>query len=222
MNLLDFSYRKESVNAKEIFPNLDVRDLKEKFGGDPHDDPHKELLDTALNLWDSGYDYIIKNYGFHDQYKTFTSHCHQITPALGLILKLRGFEKAHYLECYRVQKTDTGFKKVDPSEESNSEARDEFISIQRIPYCCLQVEINREKFYLTGKHIKRIDGEPKAFLSPVCYREMTGVFAHQDNPTKSGIYLETVKPEPLIWMKQTTKDPEPEYFQCYLDMALEL
>ena len=74
------------------------------------------------------------------------------------------------------------------------------------------------------------NGRLIAWLTPASYRPMVGVFSHQKNPTKSGIYLENVTPQQnpegidfntrIVWMKQTPKDPSPELFATYLRMRL--
>ncbi len=94
--------------------------------------------------------------------------------------------------------------------------------------CCLEVKLNGDKFYLTGKHLKPKDSETVALLSPVCYRDFIGVFRHPEDGTKSGIYLDTIKIDSpdhdfsrfVVWRKQTERDPEPEYFATYLRMNL--
>lgn len=217
MNLEDFNYRKEEIKVSEIFPKFDLKVLKEKFPKRVGD-PHQNIFDLCLEMWDGGYDFILDNFGFYQkEYATFSGHCHQITPALGMVLKSWGLKVA-YLECLRVYPDI--LEQVPPELEPNPDMKEEFCSIGRIPYCCLEVDIEGEKFYLTGKHLKRIDGEPKALLTPVCYRDFVGVFPHQDDSKKSGIYLDPVQDEPFVWKKQTERDPEPEYFKTFLYMDL--
>lgn len=219
MNLENFNYRREVVNPKEIFPHFNVKDFKRRFGKKSFSDPHQTILETALELWEGGYDDILKRYGFHDSHKKFSGHCHQITPALGLVLLARGF-KASYLECYMVNRET--LQKIPPEQEPNPETREEFCSIGRIPYCCLEVEVAGEKLYLSGKHIKKVNGKPQALLTYKCYRPMIGVFPHQDAPFKSGIYLKPVQEEPLLWKKKKKDEPQPEYFLAFAHMTLTL
>lgn len=220
MDLKNFDYRKEVVNVKEIFPRFDLQKLKAEFGYDLDQDPHQTIFDITLDLWNGGYDFVLNNFGFYDdKFAKFSGHCHQITPALGAILKSLGFEKAAYLEGYRIDPFTE--EKMDPEREEGG-MKDEFCSIGRIPYCCLEVEIDGEKFYISGKHIKRDNGIPKALLTSTCYREMVGVFTHQNDLSKSGIYLETVVAEPFTWRKQTAYDKEVEFFKTFAYMEIEL
>lgn len=218
MDLKNFEYRKEKVNIKEIFPKFDLGKLKSEFKYDLNGDPHQVVFDITLDLWNGGYDYILDNFGFYDKkYSKFSGHCHQITPALGAVLKALGFKVA-YLEAYRLDPFTE--EKMDPEMEE-SDMKEEFCGIGRIPYCCLEVEVEGEKFYLSGKHIKREDGEIKALLTPTCYRDFEGVIAHQSDNSKSAIYLETVVKEPFVWRKQTAFDKEVEFFKTYAYMELE-
>lgn len=226
--LKKFTYRKETIRAGEIFPKFDIKKLQEYVvsgelvGVNQRNNPHQLILDTCLNLWDGGYSWFLDKFGFYQKsYGSFSGHCHQITPILGMVLKTLGFTKVAYLECYRVDPET--LKKIDPKDEPNKEKRQEFTSIKRIPYCCLEVEVEGQKFYLTGKHIKKVGGVPTALLTPVCYREVVGILPHQADPSKSGIYLETKRSDKgeVIWKKQTNQDPKPEYFKTYLYLTLE-
>lgn len=219
MDLKNFDYRREVVNVKEIFPKFDLEKLKAEFGYDIGKDPHQAIFDITLDLWNGGYDYILDNFGFYDdKFAKFSGHCHQITPALGAVLASLGFKVA-YLEAYRLDPFTE--EKMDPELEE-SDMKEEFCGIGRIPYCCLEVEIEGEKFYISSKHIKRANSIPKASLTPTCYREMIGVFAHQNDLSKSGIYLETVVAEPFVWRKQTGFDKEVEFFKTYCYMQIEI
>lgn len=232
MDLENFEYRREKVRVSEIFPKFDISDLREKFPKKDLANPHQVIFETCLDLWDSGYDYVLRQqkasyayildkYGFHEKgFEKFSGHCHQITPALGIVLLSLGFPKVGYLECFRVDPET--LEKVPPEEEPNPQMREEFCAIGRIPYCCLGVEIDGEMYYTTGKHLKRVDGKPQALLTPVCYRNMVGVFAHQDDSSKSGVYLDIVQNDPVVWKKQTSRDPEPEFFKTFVRMDLAL
>lgn len=219
MNLNNFKYRKEKVKAKEIFHKFNLEKLKSEFKYEVNGDPHQAILNITLDLWNGGYDFILDNFGFHDKkYSSFSGHCHQITPALGVVLATLGFKVA-YLEAYRLDPFSE--EMMDPKEEQ-SDMKEEFCSIGRIPYCCLEVEIEGEKFYISGKHIKREDGEIKALLTATCYRDFIGVFAHPKDLDKSGIYLETVVKEPFTWRKQTAYDKEVEFFKTFAYMQIEV
>ncbi|MBI3627135.1 MAG: hypothetical protein HY220_00060 [Candidatus Sungbacteria bacterium] len=232
MDLKNFTYRNEVVTPREIFPDFNKTEFVEKFSRTPNRNLHQEVFNTALELWaDDGYPEIIKKCSFHDQYKVFTGHCHQITPALGLVLKVRGIDHVAYLECYRVRprtssaqgSSEPQWQRVPPEEEPDEFNRNEFIAIGRIPYCCLEIKINDELLYLTGKHLRPINRIPNALLTPDCYRDMVGVFPHQLDHTKSGIYIKPIITEPFTWQKQTAnKDPFPEFFRTYLYMTLEI
>lgn len=231
--LMNFDYREIELDLKDLFPEIDLEDVKKSFSSLVSDDPHQTVFNIAEELWNGGYSEVLEKHSFWDgRYKRFTGHCHQCTPILGLVLKALGF-KTSYLECFRIKESflETGkIEKISPEEEPNPEMKSEFLRIQRIPYCCLEVEINGEKFYLTGKHLKPVDGITKALLSPSCYREFIGVFPHQSDKTKSGIYLKKVKPKEnpgsldfdrqIIWTKQTERDPSPEVFVTFLRMNL--
>lgn len=219
--LMNFDYHEINLDLKDIFPKINVAEIKQEFYHLKDDNPHQTILNVAKELWTNGYDSILKKYGFWDEkYQKFSGHCHQCTPVLGIVLKSLGFQVS-YLECFRIRDDflETGkIEKVSPEEEPNPERKDEFCGIGRIPYCCLEVDIEGKKFYLTGKHIKPINGEIKALLTPVCYRDFTGVFPHQSDKNKSGIYLKTFNSDRIIWMKQTEKDPQPELFITYLKL----
>jgi hypothetical protein len=223
VDLTNFKYREEKVKISEIFPQFSLKVLQKKFPKKIFKNPHEVIFQTTLSLWGGGYDFILDNFGFHDRaYAKFSGHCHQITPALGLVLLHFGFKVA-YLECARVD-LKTG-EMISPEEEK-SEMKEEFCSIGRIPYCCLEVKIKGEKFYLTGKHLTLQGGVAQALLTPDCYQEMIGVFSHQFNNKKSGIYLKQVKETPFIWIKQKqdlkTGKPieEKEYFKTFVYMEL--
>ncbi len=224
---LDLSQRRILINLERLFPQLNRSAVLHRFESFLDENPHQTVLDVAVDLWNGSYDWLLETQGFYDsKYEKFSGHCHQCTPTLGLVLKILGFDQVNYLECYRIHKNFgiNGMAQIVlPEEEPNTDARDEFCSIGRIPYCCLEVKIGDESFYLTGKHIKSVDGTPKALLTPVCYRDFIGVFSHQNNKTKSGIYLALAEPNKsgaVVWTKQTEKDLQPELFYTYLTMEL--
>lgn len=218
MDLKDFKYRKEKIAIKEIFPEFDLEKLKKEFSYEIRSNPHQTILDIALDLWNGGYDFILDNFSFHDKkFQKFTGHCHQITPALGAVLASLGFKTA-YLEAYRLDPFTE--EMMDPNLEE-SEMKEEFCSIGRIPYCCLEVEIDGKKYFISGKHIKRVDGEIKVLLTPTCYQDFEGVLAHPKDQSKSGIYLDTVVAEPFTWRKQTAYEKQVEFFKTYAHMQLQ-
>ena len=227
-------YREVEITFQEIFPRYKKLDIKEYFEHLKDPNPHKTILNVAFYMSEFGYNQILDRYCFHqeDNY-TFSNHCHQCTPALGLVLKNLGFKHVHYLECYKIEKQafEQGFvRKLDPLKEKNSKNRAIFSSIGRIPYCCLEVNIEGKKYYISGKHIKLLDGKPQVLLTPNSYADFTGILHHPQDQTKSGIYLKTIKPnvpsnidfnEEVVWIKQTYEDPEPEYFYTFLRMNLQ-
>ncbi len=231
--LMNFSFRETNIDLKNIFPNIKLNKLKEKFEYLVDNNPHQTVFNITKELWNGGYDYILKEFGFwQDKYRNFSGHCHQCTPILGVALKSLGFKVA-YLECFRIKESflKNGIvEKVSPEEEPNPSMKEEFCAIERIPYCCLEVNINGINYYLTGKHLKPTSDGAKALLTPQCYIEMVGVFPHQDNISKSGIYLKTITPttnphqlnfnKQIFWMKQTQNDPQAEIFATYLRMNL--
>ena len=232
--LLNHDFRELEIRFEDIFPKLKYGILFDKFSGLKRKNAHETIFNVSKELWNKGYDSIFNEQGFYDKtYEKFSGHCHQCTPALGLILKVISSVEVSYLECYRIKDhfLETGIiEKVSPEEETNEDNKKEFCEIGRIPYCCLEIKINGEQFYLSGKHIKPEGDKIKALLTPICYRDMIGIFSHQDDNTKSGIYLQRVIPKQnpnkedfdkkVVWMKQTTKDPKPEYFATYLRMEL--
>ncbi len=225
-------YREIDLSLKELFPRYRKFTLQSHFDSLKDTNPHQTILNVLFYMADFGYNQILDNYGFHqEEYYTFKNHAHQCTPALALVLKQLGFHHVHYLECYRIETAafNQGFlKMVDPSKEPNPKNRQEFIKIGRIPYCLLEVEINKEKFYISGKHISLRDNQPSILLKPICFREMIGILPHPQDTTKSGVYLQPIKstipkidPEQVIWLKQTYRDQEPELFATFLRMNLQ-
>ncbi len=224
--LLNFSYRELSVSLQDIFPKLNLDAVRSQFNHLKGKDPHRTVYNVSRELWNGGYASILENYGFWDEkYSTFSGHCHQCTPVLGLVLKTLGFDVS-FLECFRIRESflQTGvIEQVPPSEEPNPDVREEFCGINRIPYCCLEVLIDGQPYYLTGKHLKPSGDGAVALLTPVCYRDFVGVFHHPSDYSKSGIYLGPVSKEGdgrVVWLKQTEKDVVPELFATFLRMKL--
>jgi len=223
--LLNFSYRKVEIPFNVIFPKVNPGMVRKKFIHLVQADPHKTIYSVARELWKNGYNSILSEFGFYDsKYSQFSGHCHQCTPALGLVLHALGFSVS-YLECFRIREHFTStsiIEQIPPTEELNAAVRDEFCSIKRIPYCCLEVMIDGKPYYLTGKHLKPKDDGAVALLTPKCYRDFVGVFKHQNDFSKSGIYLKAdiSNDGRIIWMKQTYNDKEPELFAEFLRMNL--
>mgnify|MGYP001601084699 FL=1 len=222
-DLRNFEYRREKVDVKEVFPNFKKQDFIEFI--ERHFPPknvskNTRILQVAMGMKNGGYEYFLKNYGFwDDKYSAFSGHCHQITPILALVLSSLDFH-ASYLECRRV---DPDTLKPIPPENENSEMKDEFCRLGRIPYCCLEVTVYGEVRYISGKHIDWINSEPKSLLTPECHRDATDLIRHQKEPTKSGMYLKVIQKEPFIWRKQViNKDSEPEFFMTFAHMKLEI
>ncbi len=230
--LLNFSYREKKTAWKDIFPNVKMKEVQDDFAALNTGTVHETILNTASQLWDGGYDAFLAKYGFFEkEYSAFSGHCHQCTPILGAVLHSFGMDVA-YLECMRVREhvSQTGkVEQVPPQEEPDPARLEEFCSIGRIPYCCLEIQVNGMPYYVTGKHIKPEAGKPVALLSPKCYVPFVGVFRHQHDTAKSGMYLQQVMPKKnpdgidftkqVIWTKQTMKDPAPEYFATFLRMT---
>ncbi len=233
--LQNFTYRTLPVRLETLFPDLQgqLRETPQRFAQLRGPTAHETIFLAASHLAKSGYAEILNEYGFWDElYQAFTGHCHQSTPALGLVLKALGFQNVTYLEGYRIREhfPQTGtIEQVPPSEEPDPAKRDEFKALGRIPYCCLEVKIAGKPFYLSAKHLRSVGDEVEALLTPVCYRDFVGVLYHQDDSTKSGIYLQRVFPprnpdgqfsHQVVWRKQTAKDPQPELFATFLRMPL--
>lgn len=222
--LLNFDYREMEVPFSILFPRVDMAKVNSSFAHLKSDNPHQTILNVARELWDGHYEKLMDDFGFWDKaYEKFSGHCHQCTPVLGLVLKSLGFEVS-FLECFRIRDSylkDKKLVQVPPEEEPNPDMKEEFCNIKRIPYCCLEVLIDNKPFYLTGKHLKPKDGDAVALLSPSCYRYFIGVFKHQDDSAKSGIYLKPVSTgRRVVWLKQTSRDPLPEVFATFLRMRL--
>jgi len=221
---LDFRYRHIDVPLRKFFPNLNIEKIRQQFFRFKSADPHQTIYAVSRELWNGGYDNILAEHGFWDKaYAKFSGHCHQCTPILGLVLTVLGFDVS-YLECFRIREHYLQTKKIEqvpPAEEPNPSMKDDFCGIKRIPYCCLEVMVDGKPYYITGKHLKPQYEGAVTLLSPACYRDFVGVFRHQDNPSKSGIYLRPVSNgEQVVWMKQTAKDPAPELFATFLRMKL--
>ncbi|HLD04928.1 MAG TPA: hypothetical protein VJG90_04375 [Candidatus Nanoarchaeia archaeon] len=231
MDLMNFYYRTETMPFRELFHRFDPEDARCHFSHLAADNPHQTVLNVIRHMWEGGYDYVLDTYGFWDTHHVaFSGHCHQMTPVLAIPLVALGFKDVAYLECYRISKEKFEQKelveKIDPREEPNPDMRDEFCSIGRIPYCCLELRIGDHLYYLSGKHVK-LDGDVlKPILTPDCHAEFTGVLRHPQDSTKSGIYLRTTppkgQPDRVIWYKQGPKDIEAELFATFLRMKLEL
>lgn len=226
--LLDFNYREETIPIVDVFPRFNNADFRQRTRGGNYDhrhaSPHRIILDLSADMWKGGYEYFLDEYGFYDaKYLKFSGHCHQMSPIMAVALTQLGFENVSYLECFRVD-PETG-EKVDPKEEQ-SEMRDEFCDINRIPYCGVSVDIDGQSFFFSPKHVKPVGHTAMSLLAPACHREKVGVLPHQLDRTKSGIYLAQVidKPwvengSPFVWTKQkvnvTTGQPlEPAELFC--------
>ena len=233
--LMNFEFRTADVQSIDIFPNVDVTSVRNGFAQFRNTNQHQTIFNVMREMWNEGYNFVFNNFSFWEHgNEKFRGHCHQCTPALGLVLGALQFPVS-YLECFRIQDSflnDGLIKKISPTEEPNPAMRDEFITIKRIPYCCLEVAVGEDKFYITGKHLKPEKNKANALLTPECYRQRVGVFPHQDDEGKSGIYLETFTPsqnpdlidfsDRIVWKKQTERDPQPELFATYLRMNLKI
>ncbi len=230
--LLNFSYRELELPVQELFPRLDLQAMKDTFAYLREADPHATIYAVARALWNGGYTSLLHEYGFWDtHFQSFSGHCHQCTPALGAVLKVLGFEVS-YLECFRIREhfTITGIIEQVPPAEEQSALKSEFLRIKRIPYCILEVMIKGVPYYITGKHVKPYGNGALALLTPECYQEFVGVFRHQDDASKSGIYVQSIMPKNnlakanfsrrIVWAKQTYKDEKPELFCTFLRMKL--
>ncbi len=231
---LNLQRRELNVRFEDIFSRLKREEVSQKFAPLKRAHPHTTVFEVARSLAQGGYDEILNKYGFYSKKcPSFEGRCHQSTPALGLVLNALGFKVA-YLEGYRIKSVfeKSGIlEQVPPSYEENDETREEFCAIGRIPYCALEVIVEGEPFLISSKHVKAKNDSAEALLSPVCYRDFIGVFSHQADKNKSGMYLDPVVPpaNPAnidflkypVWKKQAQKDERPELFATYLRMNLE-
>ena len=238
--ILDLTPREVTVFPTDLFAGISSTDLDKRWRHLKTGEEHQTVLNVALAMWgDRGYNTLLDKHKFWEGgSEKFTGHCHQCTPVLGVVLRALGFQDVSYLECFRIREhfPQTGkIEKVPPSEETDERNKKEFERIGRIPYCCLEVVIHNQPFYITGKHIRpEADSSPRALLTPVCYRENIGVFTHQDDKRKSGIYLTPVIParypvgidftRRIVWQKQTFDNAAqgyiPELFATYLRMKI--
>ena len=236
--LKTFEYREIFISPAQLFPQINIAKIKKDFSHLVSDDPHQTVFSVAKALWerDAGYDVYLKTYGFWDaRFETFSGHCHQCTPALGVILYALGFEDVSYLECLRVRDHvwETGIvEKFPPHHEPEPMKIKEYCDLGRIPYCCLEVVIEERPFYVTGKHMRLEGKRAIATLDPLCYEDFIGVFPHQDDISKSGLYIKRIEPllnlsntdfsRQVVWRKQSKKDNQEEFFATFLRMKLEI
>ncbi len=236
--LLDFRQREITVKLEDLFPRIDRNKILEQYKSF-NTTPDETVYRVAVELANSGYAHFLEQFGFwQKECEAFECHCHQCTPVLGAILRVLGFDVS-YLECYRVreQVAETGkLEQVPPDQEPDPVMKHDFCAIKRIPYCCLEVMIDGQPQYVTAKHIKAQGTVVTAALTAQCYArsEASSVFCHQNDATKSGVYLQPVVPAQnpgvvdfakfVVWRKQTFKDfartSVPECFATFLRMKL--
>lgn len=251
-----YRYREVSVPLDALFPRFDpsafgesiVRsDIKQAIGdsGSPH-----ELIGSVTEYLakknGKGYQQILEAFGFWDEDfgSDLVNHCHFRTPALGLVLaslnetmlrseKDTGISDVFYHECLRVSSAVERTGAIIPIDPNGRDAdpveRQRFGSLGRIPFCVLEVTINDRPYFMSPKHV----GENgQALLVPWSYKlaEEGEFFVHQDDSTKSDIYLKHVFPADAVadapartrftWRKETP-NKSAEFFSSYLRMKLE-
>lgn len=188
-----------------LFPGFDRKTFEKEFAlatavRETLRSEHEIILHTMRELAEGGYARMLELFGFHDQYTVFGGHCHQMTPALGALLLLRGIP-THYLECARVDPGDKT-KKIDPRTEEDPGKREEFCRIDRIPYCALEIETRcLDTYYLSPKHVRFDEkGTATPLLDAGCYkkfqyafveetRKAKSILPHVDDSDHSGLYL---------------------------------
>lgn len=234
--LFNLNYREVIVSPKDFFPKLNLERVKARFLHLRKADPHQTIYAVCRALSEGGYSLLMDEQGFwHPDYQKYSNHSHQCCSILALVLYSLGFEVS-YLEGFRIRDyvLRTGIiEQVPPSEEENPKNKPEFEKIKRIPYSCVEVIVRGLPYYISPKHAQ-IDlgtNSLQALLKPECYSEFIGTFRHQNDGTKSGIYLKAIKPENnlqkhnftkrIVWMKQTFKDDFPEFFATFSRMKLE-
>ena len=228
-----FNYKELEVPLEEIFPRLNLDTVRMRFQHLRQANPHETIYLVARALSEGGYDFLLEEQGFWDpNFAKYTGHANQCTPILGLVLTALGFE-CSFLDCYQVRDHIPRTGMIDqtmPNEEKDLKRKLEWMKIKRIPYCILEVKIKGQNYYISGKHISAKDDYVQALLKPICYQEFTGIFRHQDDSSKSGIYIKTIIPQnnlqkanfqkQTLWAKQTHNDEHPEYFITFLRMKL--
>lgn len=230
--LRNLSYRELQVSLQDLLPRADASRLKREFERFVKSDPHETVFGIARELWHGGYERVLEDAGFYEErFAKFSGHAQQCSVVLGAILHSLGFQVA-YLECFRIHEgpflRDGHIVRVGPEEEHGA-LREEFMEIGRIPYCLLEVTIDDVPYYVSAKHLRPHGTSALALLTPTCYRPFVGVFRHQDDHNRSGIYIKSVLPHEhittvfgrrVVWLKQTPRDPEPEMFATFLRMDL--
>ena len=228
-----FNYREFEVPLAMLFPKLNLETIRMRFQHLKQANPHETIYLISRALSEGGYEFLIEEQGFWDSaFAKFTGHANQCVPILGLVLTALGFE-CSFLDCYQVNDHIAKTGMIDqtmPSAEKDLKKKMEWMKIKRIPYCILEVNIKNQLFYISGKHLSAQGDHVHALLKPNCYINFTGVFRHQDDSNKSGIYIAPIIPQhnlqkanfqkQILWAKQTYNDEHPEYFLTFLRMKL--
>ncbi len=231
--MVNFNYRELEVSFKTLFPKFNAIPLISRFKHLKRVDSHETIYLVARALSEGGYELILNEQGFwNPEFAKFTGHANQCAPVLGLVLSQLGFE-CSYLECLRVRDHITKTGLIDPcqpNEEIDLKRKEEWAKLRRIPYSILEINIKGKNYYISGKHLSAKEDYVKALLKPECYKDFIGIFRHQDDSAKSGIYLEAIQPQnnlqkanftnQVLWRKQTSTDEFPEYFLTFLRMKL--
>ncbi len=107
----------------------------------------------------------------------FQNTCHQCSYALGLLLKLQGFNAVFLLDSYQVEppeKTKYSITKKEPEKKFASQG------LQYNPHCLLGVVINDVEYLISPKHFivahdllhSTLEPESHLFKSPVYLRRI--------------------------------------------------
>lgn len=215
----DNTYMERELPLRRYFPRYTQSAFLAAFGKGRtvrERNPHERLLVTAQELAEGGYERLLAEFGFHDKYKTFSGHCHQMTPALGAVLLARGFRKTYHLECARMDNDTWEF--IHPRHEEDPGKRPEFCRIGYIPYCALEVWINGKPYFLSPKHLGFERGEPAPRLAATSYKRLGKgeVVGHPDDASQSGIYFPKLHgnvwaavPFPMKHSFRWVKEPRP-------------
>lgn len=230
--LLNFNYREIEIEPRNVFPKINMDLLRERFSYLKKADPHETIFNVLKALAHGGYEYVINEYGFWDSNEqVFLWQNHQCAAIFGVVLRALGFEVS-YLEAQRIREhfSKTGMIETISPGRDDGTRKQEFILLRRIPYCCLEVSIRGQAFYISPKDLAFEGGSTRALLTPFCYRNFLGIFRHQSDSSKSGVYLSPVIPEfniakanfsrRIVWMKQNERDSEPELFCTFLRMKI--
>src|SRR3989344_653998 len=117
---MNLERREINVRPEDLFPNYDFHWVVQEFGHCGNGDEDKTVFETARDLASRGYRKVFDKFGFWEKDKKgLAGHCHQFTPALGIVLGAMGYDVT-YLEGYRIDDehlVEGNLVRVDPHVE---------------------------------------------------------------------------------------------------------